>query len=338
MSWVEVGSQLWSPRGAELGIGPDGRPTTPVVILTDGLSAPSNDAYTEEPGPVVVVLASSSAEVAPALAERADVVLVERDPDRRAVAVADPLASARALATIVCERPTSSLSLVWLLRSESYRDLRRGLVAESATYSMLLAGEEFQRWREDRPRRSREQAATPRTRVSRDGDVLRVTLTHPSRRNAMDAQMRDELLEALELARWDESLSVVLDADGPCFSSGGDLDEFATTPDPSRAHLIRSTASVGGVLAELSGRVLVRVHGDCFGAGVELPAFAGRVVARPGTTFTLPEISMGLVPGAGGTTSIPRRIGRHRTTWWALSGRTLDASTALTWGLIDATE
>jgi enoyl-CoA hydratase/carnithine racemase len=59
------------------------------------------------------------------------------------------------------------------------------------------------------------------------------------------------------------------------------------------------------------------------------------VVARPDATFWLPELSLGLIPGAGGTVSLPRRIGRQRTAWLALSGRSLDARTALAWGLVD---
>jgi enoyl-CoA hydratase/carnithine racemase len=54
--------------------------------------------------------------------------------------------------------------------------------------------------------------------------------------------------------------------------------------------------------------------------------------------FQLPEVSMGLVPGAGGTVSVPRRIGRQRAAWMALTGARVDAPTALTWGLIDAIE
>jgi enoyl-CoA hydratase/carnithine racemase len=84
----------------------------------------------------------------------------------------------------------------------------------------------------------------------------------------------------------------------------------------------------------LVDRTEVRLHGPC--AGIELAAFAGRVVARPGTTFRLPEVSMGLIPGAGGTVSIPRRIGRWRTLYLALSGVLLDAQTPVGWGLVDA--
>jgi len=77
------------------------------------------------------------------------------------------------------------------------------------------------------------------------------------------------------------------------------------------------------------------VHGACVGAGVELPAFAARVLARANVLFQLPEVSMGLVPGAGGTASIARRIGRQRTAWMALSGARIDAETAIDWGLVD---
>ena len=78
-----------------------------------------------------------------------------------------------------------------------------------------------------------------------------------------------------------------------------------------------------------------RVHGPCAGAGIELAAFAGTVVAEAGTTFRLPEVGMGLIPGAGGTVSIPRRIGRWRTLYLALTGQPLDVATALAWGLAD---
>jgi enoyl-CoA hydratase/carnithine racemase len=62
------------------------------------------------------------------------------------------------------------------------------------------------------------------------------------------------------------------------------------------------------------------------------------VVARPGTSFRLPEVSMGLIPGAGGTATIPRRIGRQRACYLAISGSELHLTTALAWGLVDAVD
>jgi enoyl-CoA hydratase/carnithine racemase len=96
------------------------------------------------------------------------------------------------------------------------------------------------------------------------------------------------------------------------------------------------TASVGRAIDRIRDRVTAHLHGPCAGSGVELPAFAGRVVAHRDTTLLLPEVELGLVPGAGGTVSLPRRIGRHRTAELALRGVPIDAATALAWGLVDA--
>jgi enoyl-CoA hydratase/carnithine racemase len=78
------------------------------------------------------------------------------------------------------------------------------------------------------------------------------------------------------------------------------------------------------------------VHGHGVGSGLELAAFAGCVTATPDATLALPELGMGLVPGAGGTVSVTRRIGRHRAAWLVLTGAELDARQAIDWGLVDA--
>lgn len=152
--------------------------------------------------------------------------------------------------------------------------------------------------------------------------------------------MRDELREALTLAVVDRTITrVVLDGRGSNFSSGGDLAEFGSAGSPLEAHLVRTTDSVAQLLLTIGERIGAglecRVHGTNVGAGVELAAFAPRVVASPDATFRLPEVSMGLVPGAGGTVSVTRRIGRHRAALMMLSGCTIDAETALDWGLVD---
>jgi enoyl-CoA hydratase/carnithine racemase len=98
------------------------------------------------------------------------------------------------------------------------------------------------------------------------------------------------------------------------------------------------TRSPARAMAAVADRLVAHLHGACFGSGIELPAFAARVVARPDTVVGLPELSLGLIPGAGGTVSVTRRIGRHRTAWLALTGRTIDAATALEWGLVDEIE
>ncbi len=233
----------------------------------------------------------------------------------------------------VAAHPLACLALVSLLRTVDPSDVWAALAAESATYAALLGGRDHQRWLATR---SPLVSDAPAVRVTRDGPELDVVLDRPSVRNAFNRAMRDELVEALELAADDETIErVVLSGAGPSFCSGGDLGEFGTVDDPPTAHAVRLTRHPGWWMHQVAARVTVQLHGACIGAGIELPAFAGRVVAAPDTFAALPEVSMGLIPGAGGTVSITRRIGRQRCAWMALTGRRVDAPTALAWGLVD---
>jgi enoyl-CoA hydratase/carnithine racemase len=128
---------------------------------------------------------------------------------------------------------------------------------------------------------------------------------------------------------------IVVRADGPSFSEGGDLDEFGTFPDPAGAHLVRLGRSLAWRFAQLADRLVVGIHGAAVGSGIELPAFAGHVVAADHTRIALPELGLGLIPGAGGTVSIPRRCGRQRFVALLLRGGTIPAFTAREWGLVD---
>ncbi|MFI1336308.1 enoyl-CoA hydratase/isomerase family protein [Streptomyces sp. NPDC020845] len=139
-------------------------------------------------------------------------------------------------------------------------------------------------------------------------------MDRPWVRNAVDAATRDALCEALEVAVADPSITVVdLHGHGPAFCSGGDLAEFGTARDPAEAHRVRVHRSPAALLQRCGPKVTAHLHGACVGAGIELAAFAGRVLAAPDTVIRLPETEMGLIPGAGGTASLPPRIGRERT-------------------------
>jgi enoyl-CoA hydratase/carnithine racemase len=260
-----------------------------------------------------------------ALAQACDVVLADEGD-------LDPLLAGFAAT------PIAALSFVQLLRGSGDRSIHAGLVAESFAYSTLQSGPEFRSGLDSRrrPGRKRSPDEGPACHALREGDRLEIRLTRPAVHNAFSAGMRDALVECLQLALADPSIDeIVLRGEGPSFCSGGDLSEFGSFPDPAAAHAIRSTRSPALLLSRLSERVRCEVHGACVGAGIELPAFTKRIVARDDAFFMLPEVGLGLVPGAGGTVSLPRRIGRQRTAWLGLSGARIDARTALTWGLID---
>lgn len=236
-------------------------------------------------------------------------------------------------------QPLAATVAAQLFRQTLQLTFDDALALESLAYSMLLASGEFKAWRARTPVRKRDNDDEPRVRLERTAAALVVTLTRPDARNAVDARLRDELVEALEFAIADpEGAPVVLAGDGPAFCAGGDLAEFGTADDPAVAHAIRLARSPARLLRRLGPRVSARVHGPCIGAGVEIPAAVHRVIAQPDAFFRLPEVAMGLIPGAGGVASIPRRIGRHRACFMAISGVELDASTALAWGLIDGVE
>jgi enoyl-CoA hydratase/carnithine racemase len=243
-----------------------------------------------------------------------------------------------ALVRTIGAAPLAAQSLAVLLRSQDRLDVEAGLAAESSVYSLLQAGPEFAAWRARRPQRA--MVAEDHAVLSeRDGATLTITLDRPHRRNAITAQLRDELAIALAVAIVDDSIQrVVLRGSGGSFSAGGDLDEFGLRPDPATAHVTRLARSPARLIDKLSRRTVANIGGATLGGGIELAAFATTVVAAANTEIGLPEIELGLIPGAGGTVSITRRIGRQRTAALALTARRIDARTALAWGLVDAIE
>ncbi|HZQ57100.1 MAG TPA: enoyl-CoA hydratase/isomerase family protein [Acidimicrobiales bacterium] len=240
------------------------------------------------------------------------------------------------LVDAVDAQPLVALAAASLYRASAGLDVWRGLAAESATYSALLASGPFREWRAARPARPVPAAAEPPVLVQRLDACLRIVLNRPRVHNAVDSAMRDALVEALGVAVADPSVEQVeLAGAGPSFCSGGDLEEFGTVGDPATAHAVRLTRHPARWVHLCADRVAVRAHGACLGAGIELASFARTVTAAPDAYFGLPEVSMGLVPGAGGTVGIPRRIGRPRAVWLTLTGARITSSTALAWGLVD---
>ena len=245
--------------------------------------------------------------------------------------VADPVAADRIAAGF--ERAPLAGVTVALLARDTVGGVWPGLVAESTAYSMLQGGPEFAAWRAEHPAHPAGDDA-PRVRVTQERGHTVVTLTRPGRHNALDARLRDELDAALA-ALVETRGAVIVRGEGPSFCSGGDLDEFASFPDPAAAHVIRLTRSLAWRFHQLERRLVVGLHGACLGAGIELPAFAARVVATDDARIGLPELGIGLIPGAGGTVSIPRRAGRQALLRMVWDGQPVDAHRARRWGLVD---
>jgi hypothetical protein len=258
---------------------------------------------------------------------------------QRLDAIVEPPVTIDAMTRQIARAPRAAAVTVQLLRSLEGLPYDRALQFESLCYGLLQGSEEHEGWLASRSAAKRQSSPAGRLIVDRRGSELHIVLDRPLARNAIDRSMRDQLLEAFSVAALDpEVRSVKLRAVGGTFSMGGDLEEFGTTRDPATAHLIRSRSLPAMAIAARAAILDVHVQGACVGAGLEISAFAGRLTATSDAWFQLPELSMGLIPGAGGCFSVPRRIGRQRAGLLILSGRRINAATALRWGLIDAIE
>lgn len=250
-------------------------------------------------------------------------------------AVAEPPVSIDALIAGITRAPRAAAAIVHFLRASEKIAVLDALAMESLAYGMLQGGVEHHAWLDARSPTVAQPAGD--VAIDRDGAVLHIRLTRPWAGNAIDRSMRDGLYEAFTVAVLDPDIAeIVLTGEGRSFSLGADLAEFGTTRDPAEAHLIRMQTLPALALAGCAAALTVHVQCACVGAGLELAAFGQRITATADAWFQLPELAMGIMPGAGGSVSIPRRIGRRRAALMMLSGRRIGARTALDWGLIDA--
>lgn len=242
--------------------------------------------------------------------------------------------SAATLARAVLARPDAAAVAAQLLRLLPSLATEDALTAESLAYGVLQGSAAHRAWIAERV-----PVAVPddrSVRVERRGDRLTITLDHSASGNAIDRSMRDALYEAFALAALDPEIgAVALRGTGRTFSLGAELAEFGTTSDPATAHAIRAATLPARMIARCADRLEVHVQGGCVGAGLEIAAWARDFSAAPDAWFQLPELAMGVLPGAGGCVSLSRRIGRQRTALLILSGKRIGARTALEWGLVD---
>ena len=163
----------------------------------------------------------------------------------------------------------------------------------------------------------------------RDGGVAVITVDHPPV-NALSRAVRAGLLEAVRAASADPQVRALLvRCAGRTFIAGADIGEFARPPEaPLLPELVQAI--------EDSGKpVVAALHGTALGGGFEVALAAHWRLAASGTKVGLPEVKLGIIPGAGGTQRLPRLIGARRALEMITSGEPVDATQAREWGAID---
>jgi 3-hydroxyacyl-CoA dehydrogenase len=165
--------------------------------------------------------------------------------------------------------------------------------------------------------------------VAREGAVAVITVDNPPV-NALKHDMRVGLIEAFRQAREDSAIeAVVLTAAGRTFIAGADITEFDKPPRTP------TTGDVIGTIEAMPKPVVAALHGTPLGGGLEVALGCHFRVAAPGTKLGLPEIKLGLIPGAGGTQRLPRLVGMPKAVDMILTGNPIPAEQALDAGLID---
>jgi enoyl-CoA hydratase/carnithine racemase len=166
--------------------------------------------------------------------------------------------------------------------------------------------------------------------------VATITLNRPERLNSINLEMRDLLWEYLAACREIAEVQVIVfRGEGRCFSAGADISEFGTAPSVLAAREARHRRDLWSELLHHRCLTIAAMHGYCFGAGLELPLCCDLRLAEDGATFALPEVTLGYIPSAGGTQTLPRLVPPGIAASMILTGEPVDCESALRWGLID---
>lgn len=170
----------------------------------------------------------------------------------------------------------------------------------------------------------------------RDG-IAYVTLNRPEVLNRYNIQMRDELYQVLSAIRDDPDVlvAIIKGAGERAFCVGADLTEFGTAPSPIIARQVRWERDIWGLFSSLKQPLIAAVHGYVLGSGVEIALFCDIRIASEEAVFGLPEVSLGMIPAAGGTQTLPRVIGKGRALQILLTGDRIDAQEAFRIGLVN---
>ena len=167
-----------------------------------------------------------------------------------------------------------------------------------------------------------------------DFQVGLLQLNHPETRNSLSSEMREGILDGLERFDADpEVRCIVLAGSDKIFASGADIRAMAARAlgEPSDA----SGAEFWRRIAAVQTPLVAAVSGYALGGGCELALACDMIVADETVRFGQPEITLGIIPGGGGTQRLTRAIGKQRAMEYVLTGRHFDAGLAYMWGLVN---
>lgn len=169
--------------------------------------------------------------------------------------------------------------------------------------------------------------------ITRQGRVLHLTLNRPAARNALNNALLSELATTLEAAAADSEISVcVITGNERCFAAGADLNEMAEKDLAATLNDIRP--QLWARINAFSKPLIAAVNGYALGAGCELALLCDVVIAGENARFGLPEITLGIMPGAGGTQRLIRSVGKSLASKMVLTGESITARQALAAGLV----
>ncbi|AXF58989.1 2,3-dehydroadipyl-CoA hydratase [Leclercia sp. W6] len=169
--------------------------------------------------------------------------------------------------------------------------------------------------------------------VTRHGRVLLLTLNRPAARNALNNGLLSELASTLEAAAADSEISVcVITGNERFFAAGADLNEMAEKDLPATLNDIRP--QLWARINAFSKPLIAAVNGYALGAGCELALLCDVAIAGENARFGLPEITLGIMPGAGGTQRLIRSVGKSLASKMVLTGESITARQALAAGLV----
>nr|AGC72415.1 enoyl-CoA hydratase I 1 [uncultured bacterium A1Q1_fos_2037] len=171
---------------------------------------------------------------------------------------------------------------------------------------------------------------------SREGRVAILTINRPDKLNALNEEVRVELLAALAEIEHDDGVGVVVitGAGEKSFIAGADIGEFAGRSPFDQRFAMRSPR-IFDVMASFPKPVIAMINGFCLGGGCELSMSCDMRIASDRARFGQPEINLGLIPGGGGTQRLPRLVGMGHAMRMILSGDMIPAAEAKEIGLVD---